>query len=118
MGIFSRFSTMFAGAPKKEIDAINTALRDVALQSLIAEDKPATVIHDELAFRPNRKQRRDYHHSLRIRDRNTKFSQRSKVLTPKQLHKNANDKWTQTYSNDLLGKLLGRTGLFNVEVSA
>lgn len=116
MGIFktaaNRLSTFFAGAPKAEIDAANAVLKGVATDLLIAEDSapaaPAT-------FKPNRKQRRDYSHSFRQRTRNSKFSQRSKVLTPKQLHTNAHDKWTQTMGNSLLGTLLGKLDVFKAE---
>ncbi|CAI3971354.1 hypothetical protein VAC51_00026 [Variovorax phage VAC_51] len=121
MGIFktaaNRLSTFFAGAPKAEVDAANEALRKVAAEQGKRAD---TIIIDDVeptapAFKANRKQRRDYSHSFRQRTRNSAFGNRSKVLTPKQQHENAKNKWTQTYSNELLGKLLGRLPAFQVE---
>lgn len=107
MGFFenarNRLSVLFNGAPASEVAAVNNALRDVAAQSITVDDV-------EPAYRPNRKARREYAHSLRYRDRNTEFSKRSSRMTAKQLHKSANDKMYQFSLHPVLWALLNRGG--------
>ena len=69
----------------------------------------------KVAYVPNRKQKRDYAHSLRTRTRNTKFSQRSKSRSGKGLHADANNKSLQFILNTWLQVLWMNARLWNTE---
>lgn len=68
-----------------------------------------------VGYVPNRKQKRDYAHSLRTRTRNTKFSQRSKTRSGKGLHADANNKALQFILNVWLQVLWTNARIWNTE---
>lgn len=114
MGIFktaaNRLSTFFNGAPAAEVKRVNTALRGIEADLIVADEAAPKA---RAGYRPNRADRRAATKGKRLRDRNTAFSKRSKALTPRQLHKTTTDKWVQVYSHGLLGALMARGG-YNV----
>lgn len=117
MGLFSRFSSLFTGAPKAEVDKINDTLRNVAIASLLGS-KPDTVIVDDAEpyqYRPGRVERRKLQRELKLRDRNTKFSNRHHGLTPRRIHNDAHNKSLNFINHGILHSLFQRAGVFKVE---
>lgn len=104
-GAFSRW----LGEPAAPVATPDPVLRGTKPHTAIVDETP------EVKFVPNRKQKRDYAHSLRTRTRNTKFSQRSKTRSGKGLHADANNKALQFILNVWLQVLWTNARIWNTE---
>lgn len=110
MTFFSQLAAWAVGPSDTAIKKPEPTLRGTVPHfGIVDETEP------KVKYVPNRKQKRDYAHSLRTRTRNTKFSQRSKSRRGKGLHADANNKVLQFILNVWLQVLWTNARIWNTE---